>query len=194
MGGISNVQIETAIKSIGDDDLKDNFVGVFPSNYMNKFIDHASMISDKGKYPFITASTDSSEKPGFHWWSILDIEPKTDFFYFYFFIFFNSFGLEGLKHFIVLDDKPIVKQILLGIEKITRADNKTTLWKICFNLGACKNLSEIEIDSLSDTTRNFFRFILAFAIKLKNFVNIWMVEDRLQDLDSSTSGIFQLYF
>ena len=36
----------------------------------------------------------------------------------------------------------------------------------------------------------------AFGIKLKlrNFVNIWMVEDRLQNLDSSTCGIFQLYF
>ena len=57
-------------------------------------------------------------------------------------------------------------------------------------------LSEEEIDSLSDTARNFFRFILAFGIKLKlrNFVNIWMVEDRLQDLNSSTCGIFQLYF
>ena len=57
-------------------------------------------------------------------------------------------------------------------------------------------LSEEEIDSLSDTARNFFRFILAFGIKLKlrNVVNIWMVEDRLQDLNSSTCGIFQLYF
>ena len=57
-------------------------------------------------------------------------------------------------------------------------------------------LSEEEIDSLSDTARNFFRFILAFRIKLKlrNFVNIWMVEDRLLDLNSSTCGIFQLYF
>ena len=69
-------------------------------------------------------------------------------------------------------------------------DNKITLCKICFNLEACKNLSKSEIDSLSDTTRNFFRFVLAFEIKLK----IWMVEDRLQDLDSSTCGIFQLYF
>ena len=40
MGGISNLEIENAIKNIGDDDFKDNFV-VFPSNYMNKFIDHA---------------------------------------------------------------------------------------------------------------------------------------------------------
>ena len=57
-------------------------------------------------------------------------------------------------------------------------------------------LLEEEIDSLSDTARNFFRFILAFGIKLKlrNFVNIWMVEDRLQDIDSSTCGVFQLYF
>ena len=43
MGGISNFEIENAIKNIGDDDFKDNLVGVFPSNYINKFIDHASM-------------------------------------------------------------------------------------------------------------------------------------------------------
>ena len=39
-------------------------------------------------------------------------------------------------------------------------------------------------------------FIQAFGskLKLRNFVNIWMVEDRVQDLDSSTCGIFQLHF
>ena len=93
------------------------------------------------------------------------------------------------------DDKPIVEQILLGVEKMTRTDNKITLCKIGFNLGACKTLSQDEVDSVSDTARNF-RFVQAFGIKLKlrNFVNIWIVEDRLQDLDSSTCGIFQLYF
>ena len=30
--GISNFQIENAIEKIEDDDLNDNFVGVFPSN------------------------------------------------------------------------------------------------------------------------------------------------------------------
>ena len=41
-----------------------------------------------------------------------------------------------------------------------------------------------------------FYFFQAFGIKLKlrSFVSIWMVEDRIQDLDSSTCGIFQLYF
>ena len=77
-----------------------------------------------------------------------------------------------------------------------RADNKITLCKIRFNLGAYATLSQDEVDSLSDKARNLFRFIQAFGIKLKlrNFVSIWMVEDRLQDLDSSTCGIFQLYF
>ena len=45
--GISNYQTENAIEKLGEDDLDDNFIGVFPSNYMNKFINHAAMISDK---------------------------------------------------------------------------------------------------------------------------------------------------
>ena len=36
--GISNVQIENAVENIEDNDLNYNFVGVFPSNYMNKFM------------------------------------------------------------------------------------------------------------------------------------------------------------
>ena len=81
--GISNVQIENPIEKIEDDDLNDNFVGVFPSNFMKKFINHSAMISsEKGKYPFVVANTDSSEKGGTDWWSILDIEPKTDWYLF----------------------------------------------------------------------------------------------------------------
>ena len=44
---INNFQIENAIENIEDNDLRDNFVGVFPLNYLNKFINHAAMISDK---------------------------------------------------------------------------------------------------------------------------------------------------
>ena len=44
---INNFQIENAIENIEDNDLRDNFVGVFPLNYLNKFIYHAAMISDK---------------------------------------------------------------------------------------------------------------------------------------------------
>ena len=65
--GISNFQIENAIKNIGNEDLDDNFVGVFPSNPMNKFINH--IWEKKCKYRFVIANTDSGEKGGTHWWS-----------------------------------------------------------------------------------------------------------------------------
>ena len=59
-------------------------------------------------------------------------------------------------------------------------------------MGAYKQLSQEENESLSETARNFFYFINAFGIKLtlRSFINVWMVED----LDSITSGIFQIYF
>ena len=81
--------------------------------------------------------------------------------------------------------------IFLGIEQMTRADQKLTLCKGKFNLAAWRYLTEKEID-----TRNLFQFVQAFGIKLKlrSFVNICMVEDRIQDLDSATSGIFQIHF
>ena len=78
MGGISNIQIEKAFRDLSDPDLLNNFVGVFPSDYLKKFVNHAAMINDSGKYPFIIANTEDSEKDGTHWWSILDIETKTD--------------------------------------------------------------------------------------------------------------------
>ena len=190
MAGISNFQIEEAFEKIGDEDLVENFVGVFPSNRMNRFINHAAMISESGKYPFVIANTDADNEPGIHWWSILDIEPRNDIF------FFDSFGIEGLKHFIIQVDKKTVEKILLGIEKMDRWDKKITLCKIKFNMGAYKQLSQEEIESLSETARNSFYFINAFGIKLKlrSFVNGWRVEDRIQDLDSVTYGIFQIYF
>ena len=79
---------------------------------------------------------------------------------------------------------------------MTRTNNKITLCNICFNLNACKNLSKKELDGLGNTARNFFHFVQAFGnkLKLRNFVNIWIVEDRIQDLDSVTCGIFQYYF
>ena len=67
------------------------------------------------------------------------------------------------------------------------------LCNIWFNLNACKNLSAEELDALSDTASIFFQFIQAFGNKLKlcNLVNIWMVEHRIQDINSATCGIFR---
>ena len=110
--------------------------------------------------------------------------------------FFYSFGLDGLKAFIIQDDKNCIEKILFGTKQMTKTNIKITLVNIRFNLNTCKNLSKKELDSLSDRASNFFHFIQAFTnkFKLRNSVDIWMVEDRVQDLNSVTCGIFQIYF
>ena len=76
---------------------------------MNKFVNIAAMISGKkGKYSFVIANnTDSSEEGGTKWWSILDIEPTTDIFS------FASFGLDGLKHFIIHYNRQVLEKNLV---------------------------------------------------------------------------------
>ena len=45
--GISNFLTEEALRNLNNPDMNDNFVGAFPANHMNKFIDYESMISEK---------------------------------------------------------------------------------------------------------------------------------------------------
>ena len=44
---ISNSEIENALKNTNDEDIDDDFAGAFPSNHMNKFSNHAAMISER---------------------------------------------------------------------------------------------------------------------------------------------------
>ena len=113
----------------------------------------------KGKYPFVVVNTDNSSKNETHWWSVLDIEPKTDVF------FFDSFGVNGLKSFIIQDDKKFIEKILFGTNQMKKADDKVTLVNIRFNLNACKNLSKKELDALSHSATIFFSFYSGFQQK-----------------------------
>ena len=105
-------------------------------------------------------------------------------------------GVDGLKSFIIQDGKKVIEKILFETEQLTRTDNKITLVNIKFNLNAYRNFSKKELNNLSNTVRDFFNFIQSFGnkLKLRDFVNIWMVEDRVEDLNSVTCGIFQIYF
>ena len=82
MAGISNFQIEETFKKIGDEDLLKNFLGVFPSNKMNKFIYHAAMISESGKFPFVIANTDADYKLVFTGGVYLTLNQKMIYIYF----------------------------------------------------------------------------------------------------------------
>ena len=73
MEGLSNFDIEEIFNKTNNSDLLQNFVGIFLSDKMNKFLDFTKMMKGK-KYPFLIANTDRSDKQGTHWWSILDID------------------------------------------------------------------------------------------------------------------------
>ena len=115
---------------------------------------------------------------------------------FSFSFFFDSFGVDGLKSFII-QDKKVIEKILFATEQLTRTDNKITLVNLKFSLSACKKvLTKTELFNLSETARDFFYFVQSFGNKLKlgDIINLWVVKDRIQDLDSVTCGIFQIYF
>ena len=80
--GISN---KTSVKFFTEktsDDVKKNFIGVFPSNFVTRFIIFHSMLIDfDSQYPFVIMNTDQSDKKGTHWWSFLDLYPKKRSFY-----------------------------------------------------------------------------------------------------------------
>ena len=53
---------------------------------------------------------------------------------------------------------------------MTRADNRVTLVNIRFSLNTCKNLSEKELDDLSDTATNFFLILSKLLATSSNYV------------------------
>ena len=83
------------------DDLNKNFLGVLTSGKINKFVMFEKLMSGK-KYLFIISNTDRSDEGGTHWWGILNISSKSEL------LLFDSFGISGMKRFVVLDDRQIV--------------------------------------------------------------------------------------
>ena len=81
MAGISNVDIENFFEN-QDEDIKQNFVGVYLSNSITKFINYSKIMKKKDSvYWFAIFNTDKSDKPGTHWWSFLNIKPKSELFF-----------------------------------------------------------------------------------------------------------------
>ena len=88
MEGIFNETIVNFFENKTGDDLKKNFVSVFPSNYVTRFILFYEMMIEKNRYPFIIMNTDRSNKNGTNWWSFLDLHQGKEIFS------FDSFGFE----------------------------------------------------------------------------------------------------
>ena len=103
-----------------------------------------------------------------------------------------EFGISGMKHFIISNDKKIVGKMLKDLELANQKDNKLTLVKFKFSMSSCEN----EIKNLSKTAQNLFHVIHIFGEneKMTNFVNVLMPQDPIQKLATVTCGPFQLPF
>ena len=190
MAGISNEAIEDFFEKINDEDLKSNFIGVFPSNFINKFISYHSIIKNRSKvkYPFIIMNTDRSDRAGTHWWSFLDLHPKKEIF------LFDSFGFEGLKKFIIDNDKKLLNKVLFNLNKFEKSDRKITLISIRFSMQEYEKIKDTK--QLKTTTQDLLHLMYEFG-KLHNIedeITVFSLDDQLQKIETDTCGIFQIYF
>ena len=190
MTGISNEAIEDFFEKVNDEDLKNNFIGVFPFNYINRFISYHSIIKDrpKVKYPFIIMNTDRSDRAGAHWWSFLDLHPKKEIF------LFDSFGFEGFKKFIIDNDKKVLNKVLFGLHKFKKNDQKITLISLRFSMSEYEKIKNTK--QLKTTTQDLLHLMYEFG-RLHNLddeITVFCVDDQLQRIDTDTCGIFQIYF
>ena len=189
MSGISNDAVIEFFENETDSDLKENFVGVFPSNYIIKFISFHEMAKEKTKkYPFIIMNTDRSHKSGTHWWSCLDLHEKKEIF------LFDSFGFTGFKRFVIDNDVNILIKILYSLQKFQKKDQKITIITIKFSMKEYENIKNEH--RLRQTTQDLLHLIYEYGRlhNIKDSITIHSVDDQLQNLETDTCGIFQLYF
>ena len=64
---------------------------------------------------------------------------------------FDSYGIEGMKHFIISDDKKIAEKILKRIETIDQKDKKLTFFRLKFSMNAYERLKVNERKKLSES-------------------------------------------
>ena len=110
---------------------------------------------------------------------------------------FDSLGLEGFKFFIVDNDENILDDLLYNFKicKVSLVNQKLTLCTMKFSFSVWKKLPHTKKEQLTDTDQNFFHLLAQFAkLKGTNDMNILIVEHLVQELASSTCGLFQLYF
>ena len=102
----------------------------------------------------------------------------------------DSFGFIGLKEFVIDNDKKRINKCFYGLEQINKKDKRINLTYVQFDLEAFKHVNKKQ---LAATAQDFFHTLNEFAkVYKRKLVNIFMVDDQLQNLQSDTCGLFQL--
>ena len=127
--GVTNIEIEKFFDDETNEDLKINFICVYSSDSITKYINFYDIIKEKrAKYLFVILNTNRENKPGTHWWNFLDTHPKKDL------LLFDSFGFVVFKQCIVDNDKNITDKMLFNLEKFNKKDTKINLGSFTFSI------------------------------------------------------------
>ena len=107
---------------------------------------------------------------------------------------FDSFGFEGLKKFIIDNDKKILNKVLFNLDKFQKNDLKITLISTKFSMLQYEKIKDMK--QLRTTTQDLLHLIYEYG-KLHNVqdeITVFSVDDQLQKIETDTCGIFQIYF
>ena len=111
-------------------------MGVYSIDSIARYKNFYEIIKKRnGKYPFAIFNTDKHNKPGTHWRSFMDIHPRKNL------LLFHSLGFEGFKFFIIVNDEPIIDELLYNFKKckVSLVNQKSTICIMKFSTDIRKN-------------------------------------------------------
>ena len=156
--GISNVYIKNSFENEKNDDLKKNFMGVYSSNSITKYINFYEIIkAGNAKYLFAIFNTGRENIPRTHWWSFLDIYPKKDF------LLFDSFGFTSFEKFIIDNDLSVIDKLLFNLQKFNEKDSKINLVSLTFSIESYQKMKGKSLNKLTNTAKGFFHLLSEFG-------------------------------
>ena len=80
--GIKNLEINNFFENEENQDIKNNYMGVYSMDSITRYINFYEIIKKRnGKDQFAIFNTDKHNKPGTRWWSFMDIHPQKIFCY-----------------------------------------------------------------------------------------------------------------
>ena len=108
---------------------------------------------------------------------------------------FDSFGIKGLKNFIVQNDEKIVAKVLKGVKNLKEDKEQINLVNVNFVKNSYSKLSEGKKAALSETCTEFLHFLESFAdYENQGLIHLWLLEDPIQGITTNTCGHFQTFF
>ena len=185
----------------------DNFVAKYPnvrSNYCGTYAvdeldtfkkcDKLTKNINAKRLPSCIFNTDPIFLPGTHWMTLLKLQDTQSF------VLFDSFGAKGFQEFLIDNRADIVEKFFPNAYTYTNAgdllyNSKIDMQALVFRADKFLSLTKAQLGKLTPTMQCLGLFFAYFAAdKNLDRLNIYVVIDELQDINTDICGIFALHF